>query len=971
MSNYDLRFSIGIEEQSRKSFRQALNRLTEVKTIPFKLDVTNFEEFKKTLNVGLETTIKLRVDTSELEKAINKYNLVDFNGITSTGDYLSKKASDRYAGQIESYKTLIEEFKNAEKELNRYGTKLQGDDDVFRNSMLQKNGDVEHNKTVDKFIETREKISQLRVKIRSELAGLQNDERFQNEDISKRFKSWERFSNSLEDPRLKISNYLPLYDGDDSIKGYRDKFKELRSELQSFSQTNGIKSFIDIDKLSIDQLAEATTILDQMEKINEKIVKLNGGNSRTKLKIGTTKEQTELFQHYRDAFNQQFENASRIVTLSESQSSEQVATPHITTEALSDLSKTLANGLNNVPINSFAINPEALEALREAIQTQLQNITIGKTITLTPNSTDEETHEKVVLPNVVIGSIELSADAVTKLREDTQRVLNNVTLEPAADETAFTQAFERVAKAYQNKLNTLGRKLNTAIEAPTIEEFNAEPAIEKLKTQINNALKSFQFDINGRAAHGTISTGLDEQYQFAYRTYESLEKGVGKLTSGANKNIEKLTGMGATAGASDVLAKYNELLSKINSFKEAFRTVDAEGKLTMPIEEANKRMAELLAESHKLEDSFNNISTKYSIEKTLDNTAKNIQNTVQSMGKYQNSEEMQNIKSGFVGTDGSGGLIAQINALKASLPNKSISEANAEMMELLTRTEQLSQEFQTIGANTPLVSELQRAESEATTLERKILSLQGKMQKALTANSRGFAHPEYRTRFDELYRATQTDNLSGEEIRVLDTRFQQLIRDMQEAGMTGKSFGDIMRGMYAKFGSWTMVTMTIQRVIMTFKRMVAAVQEVDSALTNLRKVTSATESDLNRFMKSVGDSAYRMGSSISDLINATAEFSRLGYDLNQAKKLGELATMYKTVAEDLDITTASQSIVSTLKAFEKSGITAERIVDVFNYVGNNFAISSAGIGEAMQRSAASLQTANNSLEQSVALITAA
>lgn len=971
MSRYDLRFSVGVDQTSASKFRTQLDELTKVKSIPFKLDIANLEEFKKALNVGLETTIKLRVDTSELEKAINKYNLVDFNGITSTGDYLSKKASDRYAGQIESYKTLIEEFKNAEKELNRYGTKLQGDDDVFRNSMLQKNGDVEHDKAVDKFIEAREKISQLRVKIRSELAGLQNDERFQNEDMSKRFKSWERFSNSLEDARLKISNYLPLYDGDDSIKGYRDKFKELRSELQSFSQTNGIKSFIDIDKLSIDQLAEATTLLEQMEKINEKIVSLNGGNSRTKLKIGTTKEQTELFLHYRDAFNQQFENASRIMALSESQSGEQVITPHITTEALSDLSKTLASGLNNVPINSFAINPQAIETLRETIQTQLQNITIGKTITLTPNAKSKNEEDTVVLPNVVIGSVELSAEAITKLREDTQRALNNVALEPMANESMFSSAFERVSKTYQNKLNTIGRNINKAIQAPVIEEFDATPAIEKLKAQINEALKSFKFDINGRVAHGTISTGLDDQYQYAYRTYESLEKAVGKMSSGVNGNIAKLTGWGSTAGASDVLAQYNALLAKIGEFKTAYREMDAEGKLVMPIEEANKRMAELVTESNKLKDSFNNIATKHSIGKTLDNTANNITAIVDSMNKYEQTDEMKNVKIGFVGDDGTGGLLKQIAALKQALPSMEISEANTEMMKLLTNTEQLAQEFQTVAANTPLTRELERAATQATNLEKRLLNLQSRMQKAFTANSRGFSQPEFATRYRGIYEATQQSNLSGDDINRLDTQFKQLMRDMADAGQTGKSFGDIMRGMYAKFGSWTMVTMTLQRVISTFRQMLAAVRDVDTALTNLRKVTTATEGDLNRFMKGVGDSAYRMGSSISDLVNATAEFSRLGYDLNQAQKLGELATMYKTVAEDLDITTASQSIVSTLKAFEKQGVQAQRIVDVFNYVGNNFAISSAGIGEAMQRSAASLQTANNDLERSVALITAA
>lgn len=56
------------------------------------------------------------------------------------------------------------------------------------------------------------------------------------------------------------------------------------------------------------------------------------------------------------------------------------------------------------------------------------------------------------------------------------------------------------------------------------------------------------------------------------------------------------------------------------------------------------------------------------------------------------------------------------------------------------------------------------------------------------------------------------------------------------------------------------------------------------------------------------------------------------------------------------------------------GIEAENvgdIVDKFNEVGNNYAISSQGLGEAMQRSAASLALAGNTLDESLALVTAA
>jgi hypothetical protein len=47
------------------------------------------------------------------------------------------------------------------------------------------------------------------------------------------------------------------------------------------------------------------------------------------------------------------------------------------------------------------------------------------------------------------------------------------------------------------------------------------------------------------------------------------------------------------------------------------------------------------------------------------------------------------------------------------------------------------------------------------------------------------------------------------------------------------------------------------------------------------------------------------------------------------------------------------------------------IIDRFNAVGNNFAITSAGIGDALQRSASALYSAGNTIDESVALVTAA
>lgn len=62
--------------------------------------------------------------------------------------------------------------------------------------------------------------------------------------------------------------------------------------------------------------------------------------------------------------------------------------------------------------------------------------------------------------------------------------------------------------------------------------------------------------------------------------------------------------------------------------------------------------------------------------------------------------------------------------------------------------------------------------------------------------------------------------------------------------------------------------------------------------------------------------------------------------------------------------------MSTIRGFKLEAEDAIHVIDVFNEVSNNEAISSAGIGEALKRSAASFNAANTSLEKSVALITA-
>ena len=110
---------------------------------------------------------------------------------------------------------------------------------------------------------------------------------------------------------------------------------------------------------------------------------------------------------------------------------------------------------------------------------------------------------------------------------------------------------------------------------------------------------------------------------------------------------------------------------------------------------------------------------------------------------------------------------------------------------------------------------------------------------------------------------------------------------------------------------------------------------IDKAMTELRKVTNETEKQYERFMNTAADLAIKVGGTIADTISSTADFARLGFNLDQSTALAEAAMVYKNVGDGLDdINAASESIISTIKAFSDiDAKDAMSIIDRFNEVG--------------------------------------
>lgn len=175
-----------------------------------------------------------------------------------------------------------------------------------------------------------------------------------------------------------------------------------------------------------------------------------------------------------------------------------------------------------------------------------------------------------------------------------------------------------------------------------------------------------------------------------------------------------------------------------------------------------------------------------------------------------------------------------------------------------------------------------------------------------------------------------------------------------------------------KFLRFYLVGGILVGIVNAFKGAIGVVYELDTAITDLKKVSDEIGNSVGvkEFLTDVNKLAIEVGHSTKAAIESITSFKKLGYDLAESKQLAEQALVYSNIS-DQNIEDSTQSIISTLKGFQLGVEDVNHVMDAYNEVGNNFSITSAGIGEALQRSSSALYEAGNTLEESIGLTVAA
>ena len=205
------------------------------------------------------------------------------------------------------------------------------------------------------------------------------------------------------------------------------------------------------------------------------------------------------------------------------------------------------------------------------------------------------------------------------------------------------------------------------------------------------------------------------------------------------------------------------------------------------------------------------------------------------------------------------------------------------------------------------------------------------------------------------------DKIHGEILKIYNAEV--------EAGRAGRTLFDTLKNSgFHQIAAQMAGMVGVYDVINGLKQVASTIRELDTAYTEMRKVSDESAQSLKNFQKESFSTADSVGTTALAMQDATATWMRLGESLDDAKESAKDATVLLNVSEFDNIDEATDSLVAMSQAYKE--LDKMEIIDVLDKIGNEYSISTDQLSTALKDSAAVLKTQGNDLAESVALITA-
>ena len=297
--------------------------------------------------------------------------------------------------------------------------------------------------------------------------------------------------------------------------------------------------------------------------------------------------------------------------------------------------------------------------------------------------------------------------------------------------------------------------------------------------------------------------------------------------------------------------------------------------------------------------------------------------------------------------------------------NKDGGNTEANQKALIESEKQLNAEIKTVTSSIASMNASLAKTSQVDSLKQKIQSFYDKN----TAT-----HGKWGTELKRMLSDLNNEaGVTKENFGAIGLELNGIENAARRAGKLGLSFFDTIKQGMQSFSYWTSATAIVMQGITAVRQGVSTVVSLDTALVDLRKTTSMTSDELKQFYYDANDVAKQMGVTTEEIINQASAWSRLGYSTAEAStQMAKLSSQFKLISPGMTSEEATNGLVSVMKAYKMDvDDVKDGIMSPINIVGNNFALDNTNIVNMLQDSVSAMAEANNTLEETIALETAA
>lgn len=537
---------------------------------------------------------------------------------------------------------------------------------------------------------------------------------------------------------------------------------------------------------------------------------------------------------------------------------------------------------------------------------------------------------------------------------------------------------EKVSQ-YQGLKSSLESLTKTLEKATAVQaEFAKELSDESLQTA-EKAMRKLKDEIASLTKTMSSADKANENYDNIYQKYTQLKQRWDKdLSNGKSSLIDNSVNISTISALTNLKNAKDALDRELN--EQSLKNYEA----------ALRRVSEALSQYKTALDTADKIS---------DNAFASLPDKLKQLNDYIKTLEENLAKAGVKDfkTDDTHEIL---NALQTDLRNvytKSelgtadyqdllnvFSDYDEKLKKTKINVKSLSSLFAALGIQIRNTTNAMRNNNLTAKNNQSLESLQKRLNNLLYTlrryveiNKQIQKNPELMASYNSIVDELKTAARSGDQSLMetaLDSASQKvagLKAKVQELGLEGKTVGQVFTDLFGQHFSTAIAMGALHLLQGSLRQIYQNVVDIDTAMTELKKVTNETDSTYQSFLTEAGTRAKNIGTDVSSIVNATADYARLGYSLSDATKLADVSAIYYNVGDDLDsFDKATENIVGTMKAFNIQADDAISLVDKLNNVSNNYAVSSGDLGDILQRSASAMEAAGNTLDQTIALGTA-